>query len=268
MTGYPYVLRSRFRGKLVDPAAYIEMADVESRHWWFTGRRAILTSTIEQLKLPRETRILEIGCGTGGNLDMLAGFGTVSAFEMDTGAHAIASLKTSGTCDIRLGYCPDHIPFKEERFDLICMFDVLEHIQEDTETLTAVRSLLSENGRLLVTVPAYPWMYGVHDRFLHHKRRYSARELQQKITASGFRSKRMSYFNTILFPLAAIVRAKERLSGSSTSTGGNIPPRVINTLFSGLFCAEKGWLKYFNFPFGLSLICVLEPDPNAITTSR
>lgn len=242
----------------MDPAAYIEMAEVESRHWWFVGRRAVLTSTIGQLKLPSHARILEVGCGTGGNLEMLAGFGSVSAFEMDAPAYAVASRKTAGAVDVRLGYCPDHIPFEHERFDLICLFDVLEHIEQDTDTLAAIRSLLAPNGRMLITVPAYPWMFGVHDRFLHHKRRYSARDLRQKSVASGFRCVRVSYFNTLLFPLAAVVRAKERFLGSRSAAAGNAPPRLLNSVFTQLFSAERRWLKHFNFPFGLSLLCVLE----------
>ena len=242
----------------MDPAAYIEMADVESRHWWFTGRRAIIISVIERLQLPHNARILEIGCGTGGNLDMLAAFGKVSAFDTEESARVIAARKTRGVHDIRAGHCPDRIPFEDERFDLICMFDVLEHVEHDVATLAAVHSLLAENGRLLLTIPAYQWLYGIHDRFLHHHRRYSSREIREKIRACGFRLARLSHFNTLLFPLAAVVRLMERLLGSKAVAGSRIPPAPINGLLRNIFIAERVWLRHFNLPYGISLLCVLE----------
>lgn len=242
----------------MDPAAYIEMAGIESRHWWFTGRRAILTSLIEQLDLPGNAKILEIGCGTGGNLDMLAAFGKVSAFDMQGSARIMAIQKTGGVHDIRAGHCPDNIPFQHERFDLICLFDVLEHIEQDSETLTAIRSILADSGRVLLTIPAYAWLYGIHDRFLHHHRRYSSKEIRQKVRVGGFRLVRLSHFNTLLFPLAVLVRIKERLLGSTVAAGNHVPPAPINRLFQKIFTAERRWLKHFDLPFGISLMVVLE----------
>jgi len=242
----------------LEPAAYIEMAEIQSRHWWFIGRRAILTSTIQHLRLPKNARILEIGCATGGNLDMLATFGKVSAFDMEESARLIANKKTGGVHDIRAGHCPDNIPFQGERFDLICLFDVLEHIEQDTQTLAAIRSLLADNGRILVTIPAYAWLYGVHDKFLHHRRRYSAREIRQRVHATGYRLVRLSHFNTLLFPLAAAVRIKERFFGSRVAAGSRVPPAPINGLLRTIFTAERAWLKHFDLPFGVSLLCVLE----------
>lgn len=233
------------------------MADTESRHWWFAGRRAVLASVIGSLGLPADARILEIGSGTGGNLSMLSSFGKVSALEMDATARSIASKKTGGRFDIRAGRCPTDIPFADEKFDLICLFDVLEHIEEDMETLVAAKSLLAKGGRVLVTVPAYRWLWSAHDQHLHHKRRYSLSELRRKSAAAGLQPAKLSYFNTLLFPLAAMARLKDRLLGNSSASGTRIPPAPINRLFCALFSAERYLLGRFNLPFGVSLLAVL-----------
>ena len=241
----------------MNPAAYLEMAETESLHWWFLGRRAILSKIIESLNLSQDSKILEVGCGTGGNLQMLAKYGEVSALEMDANARTIALNKTNNLYDIRLGYCPNAMPFHDQQFDLICMFDVLEHIEQDTETLTALKKCLTKNGRLIITVPAYPWLWGAHDEFLHHKRRYTANQLRKKILVTGLEPIKITYFNTVLFPLAAIARLKDKLLGSHSATGVRIPPTIVNKIFTILFGAERLLLKRFNFPFGVSLLCIL-----------
>lgn len=239
------------------PDAYREMADTEGRHWWFTGRRRILSSLIGQLPIPKPARILEIGCGTGGNLDMLAAFGQVSAMEADDGARAIAAEKTAGCFDIRAGRCPDEIPFAGQRFDLVCLFDVLEHIEEDVATLQAVGALLAPGGQAVITVPAYRWMWSAHDEFLHHKRRYSSAELRRKIDAAGLRIATLSYFNTLLFPFAAMARLKDRLLHRQRASGTGIPPPPVNRLFHAVFSAERFLVGRLRLPFGISLVAVL-----------
>ena len=242
------------------PEAYIEMADTESHHWWFCGRRNLMSSLIENFNLPNGARILDVGCGTGGNLQMLSRFGHVSAIEMDSEARAIALEKTEGRFDIRLGKCPNEIPFSTERFDLICLFDVLEHIDADLETLIAIKSFLSKGGRILITVPANPWLWGIHDTFLHHKRRYSLSELSKKVHWAGFRPTTISYFNTLLFPLAVLARLKDRLFRHQSASGSSVPPLYVNRLFSGIFGLERFIIGKYNMPFGVSIVCVLQID--------
>ena len=130
----------------MNPAAYGEMALIEDQHWWFVARRKILAEIIKKLPLPQSPHILEVGFGTGGNLVMLATFGKVKAFDMSQEACAITAEKletlgfNSAQIELAQGSCPDHMPFDpmnnpEMQFDLICVFDVLEHIREDAQTL-------------------------------------------------------------------------------------------------------------------------------------
>ncbi|HEY8249551.1 MAG TPA: class I SAM-dependent methyltransferase [Burkholderiales bacterium] len=231
------------------PSAYREMADTEGRHWWFTGRRKILSSLISRLGLPERARIVEIGCGTGGNLEMLSAFGELSAMETDDGARAIATEKAGPRVEIRAGRCPDDIRFAKGSFDLVCLFDVLEHIEEDLATLQAVGALLAPGGLAVITVPAYRWMWSAHDEFLHHKRRYTAGELRKKIAASGLKARKLSYFNTLLFPLAATARLF-KLAGTA------VPAPPVNRLFHTVFSAERFVVGRLPLPFGVSLLAV------------
>lgn len=241
----------------MDPKAYRDMAETEARHWWFAGRRANLAAIIAQMKLPKDARILEIGAGTGGNLDMLAGFGTVTALEMDAAARALAAEKTGGRYKLIAGSCPDDLPFDGERFDLICLLDALEHIERDEATLRVLRGLLAEGGCVLITVPAHPWLWSAHDVFLHHKRRYRRDELGAKCLNAGFRLERISYFNMFLFPLAVAVRLKDRLMGSKVATGAGLPPAPLNAFFRAIFGSERFLLGRMALPFGVSLLAVL-----------
>lgn len=245
----------------MNPDAYLEMADTESRHWWFTGRRRILASVIGSLNLPDNARVLEIGSGTGGNLKMLSRFGKVSSVEMDETARAIASDKTGGVFDIRDGICPTDMPFKPgEKFDLICLFDVLEHIEDDVAALACLKKLLADGGRVLVTVPAYQWLWSAHDQFLHHKRRYSSKKLKAILDKTGFRADKVSHFNTFLFPLAAGARLLDRLLGRESASGTSVPGSFVNSTLQAIFSFERFFLGWMSFPFGVSIIAHFHPE--------
>lgn len=244
----------------MSPEAYLQMAATEQEHWWFRGRRDVLRTVLRRLDLSSDARILEIGSGTGGNLDMLAEFGSVCGLEMDETARNLSVEKTGRRFDIRAGRCPDELSFHGQRFDVICFLDCLEHIADDVGSLERVRSLLSTDGIVLVTVPACRWLWSAHDVFLHHHRRYSKSSLIACARAAGYKAEVISHFNTLLFPLAVIARWCDRVFRKSASSGDAIPGQSVNSVLYRIFRAECRWLSHRSFPFGVSLFAVLTKD--------
>ncbi len=240
----------------MNPAAYREMAELQDRHWWYLGRRRVVAAVLASLELPRETEVLEVGAGTGGNLPLLQSFGRVSAIEMNEYARAWASQRAERP--VLAGRLPDQLPVADASFDLICLFDVLEHVADDVAALAALRRKLKPAGRILLTVPALPWLWSAHDVFLHHHRRYGARSLREAAANAGLRLRRLSGFNTILLPLAVLARLWDRLRGRTQASGTALPPAWINRILGATLAAEAHWLRHADLPFGLSWLAVLE----------
>lgn len=239
----------------MNPNAYVQLSAVEDHHWWHVARRQILRRQLAALHLPEHASILEVGSGTGGNLSMLAEFGAVSGLEMSDQAIALAHQRARGARLLR-GLCPQDLP--AERFDLVCLFDVLEHIEDDGAALLALRAILAPGGRLVISVPAYGWMWSPHDAHLHHWRRYGRSPMVRQLEAAGLRVTSASYFNTLLFPLALAARAFDKVAGQAKSTGADIPAAPVNALLRWIFALERHLLGRLSLPFGLSLLVVAE----------
>lgn len=241
----------------MERAVYDRMAEHDAVHWWYVARREILHDLVaREVKLPADARILEIGCGTGHNFAMLRRFGRLDAIEVDGAARALASR--------RLGHAVAAAPLPElggiadGAYHLIALLDVLEHVDEDEAALASIAAKLAPGGRILVTVPAYRWMWSAHDVAHHHKRRYSRRSLKRVIEAAGLRVHRLGYFNSLLFPLAAAVRIAGRLTGK-TESDDRMPPAPLNRLFRTIFALERHLVGRVPLPAGVSLFALLGP---------
>ncbi len=238
---------------------YEEIAQIEGSHWWFAGRRAISRHILKRLELPKQAAILDAGCGAGGNLSMLSAFGDVHAFEYDEATRAIAVNKHIGT--VEAGKLPDGIPFADKTFDVITMFDVLEHIEDDAAALQALFLRLNKGGHMLITVPAMPWMWSQHDVDHHHFRRYSKAGLEKQLNEAGFAITLLNYFNTFMFPAAAILRLLEKKNTATHKPSSSLHfPEPFNGLVKTVFAAERFVIPHIPMPFGVSLIAVVTTD--------
>lgn len=243
----------------MDRAAYTSMNAQEGEHWWFVARRAIIDSLIRShVPLPAEPRILEAGCGTGGNLALLASHGTVDALEYDAQARAIAAAR--GMAAVAAGALPDAIGFGARCYDLIALLDVLEHVDEDRASLAALGQRLAPGGRLLVTVPAAPWLWSDHDLLHHHKRRYTQAGLADVVAAAGLTLEVSGYFNSLLFPLAVAQRLAHQLLRRKQPLDAR-PAPWLNRALQQVFAAERHMLDHIRFPVGLSLYAIISARP-------
>lgn len=241
----------------MDKDVYRRMARQEPDHWWFVARRSILKQMIREYGPNSEAvEILEAGCGSGGNLNLLSEFGTVYGFELDEDACEIA--KQSGT-RIEKGRLPDENPFADKAFDIIALFDVLEHVEEDRDSLISLAACLKPNGRIFITVPSMPWLWSHHDVRHHHFRRYRKSSLKQLLEEAGFDIIRLSYYNFFLFPLIAMTRAFHILTRSTKSDDEDMPANWINRLLCRIFASEGRLLPKTNLPIGISLMAIAKP---------
>jgi SAM-dependent methyltransferase len=240
--------------RLMERVVYQQMADLDQRHWWYRARRDVLADLIRRdIRPPAGARVLEIGCGTGHNLEMLGEFGKVDAIELDEEARTIA--------ERRLGRAVMNAPLPElagvraRQYDLIAALDVIEHIDDDRAALAAIATKLRKGGKFLMTVPAHQWMWSAHDSINHHKRRYSKAMLKALIEASPLKLERIGYFNSLLFPLAVAERLGSKLRGRDDADV-KLPPAPINSALEAVFRAERHFVGRLPLPPGLSLFAV------------
>ena len=238
----------------MERVVYDRMAELDQVHWWYRARREILADLIaRRIAPPRDARILEVGCGTGHNLEMLRRFGRVEGIEVDPAARQLAALRLGQPImDAPLPALPG-VP--DRAYDMVAILDVIEHIEEDVAGMRALAGKMKPGARMLITVPAFPWMWSAHDVVNHHKRRYTRKTLRALVDDAGLKLEMMSWFNSLLFPLAATARLAGRVTGKEDSDD-TLPPAPVNKALEWLFGLERYALGRLPFPPGVSLVAI------------
>lgn len=228
----------------------------EDRHWWYRGRRRVLERTIDHLGLPTEARVLDAGCGSGRNMVELARRGAVTGVELSPTSARLARERGTGEvieCSVL------DMPFDDGSFDLSLSLDVIEHLADDVAALRELRRVTAEGGALLVTVPAYRWLWSGHDEVNHHHRRYNRRSLLAAANQAGWSCERTTHFNSLLLPVAVALRALDRVNPRTTKSSLDlwVPPGLLNWLLRQPLLLEAAIVgRGGSIPVGLSLLAV------------
>jgi SAM-dependent methyltransferase len=237
---------------------------VEDVHWWFVGRRRILLQVLDRYLGKGgadQRRILDVGCGTGTMLTYLASYGQVQGVDIDE--EAVGYCRERGLVEVRLGSA-ETLPFADNSFDLVTALDVVEHLDDDTAALREIRRVLRPGGKVLITVPAHPFLWGDQDEVNLHKRRYVAPEIRDRLTASGFDVLRLTYINALMFAPIAAVRMLRRLEHrlrpriEAQSDFRYPAPGPLNFLLGWIFAAEAPIVRRFNIPVGVSILALAQ----------
>lgn len=245
--------------------------EFEKSHWWFRGRRRILKALLaDGVNWDEVHNLLEIGAGSGANLAEVYPEGiSLTGIEPESASAALARQRGIGSVHTGLlEDAPNLLGGKT--FEAVTLFDVLEHVEDDCGALQILRGLLKPEGWLILTVPAYQWLWSQHDEVNHHYRRYTRSALVRRVEEAGFQVHQATYFNTLLFaPIAAVRLLGNLLPGREGGSDMDLPRGGLNELLCRLFAAERHLLTRLSLPFGVSLFLLARrgPAPLPIKTS-
>jgi SAM-dependent methyltransferase len=239
---------------------YSILRRVEENHWWFVGRRKIIESFLKRF-LPTSAagerkaplNILDVGCGTGANLEMLSQFGRAEG--VDISPEALMFCRERGLENVKQGEA-ESLPYADGSFDLVTGLDVVEHLDDDIAGLKEMYRVLRADGRALFFVPAFMFLWGVQDDISHHRRRYTMTQLKEVVQRAGFEVEHATYVNISFFAPILAGRLFMRATGLRPASENNITIGFLNGIMGKLLGAESLALRHVNFPFGVSIICV------------
>jgi len=236
----------------MNPEEYSRMFELEDRYWWFVGRRRIALGLFDKFRNPGD-QFLDAGCGSGVVLKQLQARGTPIGLDMSPLALAFCQkrglprlVRGDGTA----------MPLRPDSCTAMIALDVFEHIEDDRLALNEAFRTLAPGGILVLSVPAFQSLWGPHDVALMHFRRYTRRELRERLVAAGFRIERLSYSVFFLFPIVVIVRFFEKRKKGPAKAALVAVPSWMNALLIGIQTVEAWLICAFSLPWGSSLIAV------------
>lgn len=244
----------------MDQKFYVEYFELERNHWWFTARLHLLKTAI-QTHIPASSqktlKILNVGAATGVTSQMLESFGDVTSLEYDKQCCIFLKEKTGINA---VNASLTDLPFEDNSFDIICGFDVVEHIEDDEKAIREIKRVLTPSGHFFLTVPAFQFLWSNHDVVNHHYRRYTKRTFLSLLQSNGLQVSFSSYFNFwLFFPIASVrflLNLIPRKKSKQTSGSDNEilqSSSVLNSLLKRIFSSENVFFrKRIKLPVGVS----------------
>jgi SAM-dependent methyltransferase len=242
----------------MESEVYQLFSEIQHTHWWFVARRLIIEDVLKRYLTPSPSlRIADIGCGTGAMLPTLARFGEV--WGIDNSPEAVAACHRQNLPNV---FQDDDPVWRQAQFDAMTFLDVIEHVEDDVALLKKYAGYLKPGGLVMITVPAFMFLWSEHDALNQHYRRYTAGRLHHAMAGAGLVPCKTTYFNTWLFPAIATARLVMRFAKSFANSSGRKKMRTdfernisfLNGILKNVFASERFVLRHASFPFGVSLM--------------
>jgi SAM-dependent methyltransferase len=241
---------------------YDFIAQNEENHWWYESRRAIFISVLKKIltRFSRDEKICDIGCGGGGNFAVWSSFSDF-CIGVDISEKALDSCRKFAYKQLFLTEAGDLSKIASDGASLVTLCDVIEHLEDDRRALEEAYRILKPGGFIFVTAPAYGFLWGGADRLSLHMRRYSRKQVIQLLQSVHFRLVRSTYFNAFLFPPILVARFMERFLKLDSGMECQPVHGFLNEVLKTIFSFERHLIRYFNLPFGVSLMAIAKKGP-------
>lgn len=231
---------------------YAKMRSLEDRYWWFVARRELALDLVDR-HLPAQGKILDIGCGTGAVLEQLQKRSWAGG--VDFSPHALQFSEERGLANLTLGDA-QALPYEADQFDLTISLDTIEHVPDDERALREIYRTLKPGGTFIMNVPAFRWLWGPHDVALMHFRRYTRREVADKLAKAGFEVERVNYSVFFLFPIVVLKRLSEKFATGEPEVKLPQVSDSLNQKLIQLMRREANLSHRLLFPWGSSVVAI------------